>query len=181
MKHRITAVAILAASFALPWSGMAFADELNQQTIATFSAPFEIPGKVLPAGQYIFKLAMPNTSLNIVQIVDAKTNHVEATLLTVPDQRFDLTDKTIMMFAERSGNSPEALKEWFYPGRQTGDEFVYPHDRAVQLARANHEAVLSTQSDSSKGDGSTIKTSQVKAITPDGDEVEPAQVTAGSN
>jgi hypothetical protein len=180
MKQHILGVVILATSISLPWAGVALADDLNQETTATFSGPVEIPGKVLPAGQYIFKLALPYSSLNVVEILNAKTNQVEATVLTVPEQRSTVTGKTVMMFTERPANSPEALKSWFYPGRHTGDEFVYPHDRAVQLARANHEAVLSTRSDMSKGDAPTMKKSQVKAVTPNGDEVETSQVTASS-
>ena len=36
------------------------ADEYDKKTILTFSGPFQIPGKTLPAGSYVFKLADTN-------------------------------------------------------------------------------------------------------------------------
>ena len=50
--------------FAVSVLGLAFAstatvraDDYNKKTRLTFSQPVEIPGKVLPAGTYIFRLA----------------------------------------------------------------------------------------------------------------------------
>ncbi|HTA68434.1 MAG TPA: hypothetical protein VK776_09155 [Bryobacteraceae bacterium] len=46
----------------------ATADEWDQKTVFTFSGPVEIPGQVLPAGTYVFKLADSPSNRNIVQI-----------------------------------------------------------------------------------------------------------------
>jgi len=35
-------------------------------------------------------------------------------------------DKAILQFEERPSGQPEALKSWFYPGYNSGVEFVYP-------------------------------------------------------
>jgi hypothetical protein len=35
-------------------------------------------------------------------------------------------DKAILQLEERPSGQPEALKAWFYPGDNTGIEFVYP-------------------------------------------------------
>jgi hypothetical protein len=43
----------------------AMADESNQATQATFSAPFEVPGKVLPAGTYWFTLMNDDSDRNL--------------------------------------------------------------------------------------------------------------------
>jgi hypothetical protein len=40
-----------------------------------------------------------------------------------------------MKFSERPGDSPDALRAWFYPGDSFGQEFVYPKVRAIQLAQ----------------------------------------------
>ena len=45
---------LLASSSVMP---SAKADEWNKKTVVTFSAPVEVPGKVLPEGTYVFKLA----------------------------------------------------------------------------------------------------------------------------
>src|SRR5580698_5002741 len=117
------------------------ADEWNQKTVVTFSGPVEVPGQVLQAGTYVFKLANSNSSRNIVQIFNEQENHVYATFLAIPDYRMRASDTTIIHFAERPAGSPEAIKGWFYTGRTHGHEFVNPKNEAVALAKANHMAV----------------------------------------
>ena len=46
----------------------ATADLWDQRTIFTFSGPVEIPGQVLDAGTYVFKLADSSSDRNIVQV-----------------------------------------------------------------------------------------------------------------
>jgi hypothetical protein len=46
--------------------------------------------------------------------------------LTIPDYISNIPDKPIVRFDERTAGSPEAIHSWFYPGDNTGWEFVYP-------------------------------------------------------
>ena len=50
----------------------AHADESNQATAVTFNQPVQIPGQLLPAGTYVFKLANRDTDQSVVQIFNAK-------------------------------------------------------------------------------------------------------------
>lgn len=43
----------------------ALADEWDQKTIVNFNGPVEVPGRVLPAGTYVFKLADSSSDRNI--------------------------------------------------------------------------------------------------------------------
>jgi hypothetical protein len=117
------------------------ASEWNQRTVFTFSGPVEIPGQVLPAGTYVFKLADSPSNRHIVQVFNKEENHVFGTFLAIPDYRLHPSDQTIVKFAERPAGSPEAIKGWFYPGRNYGHEFVYPKSEAVVLAQTNHTPV----------------------------------------
>lgn len=159
------------------------ADEYNKLTKMTFSGPVEVPGKVLPAGTYIFKLLGSQSNRNIVEIYNADQTQLEDLILAVPDQRLRPTGKTVVQFSERTAGSPEALKAWFYPGSVYGEEFVYPHDRAVQLAKANNEPVYSTRDDLTQyksehlksdqdPDAVKIRNSQVKEVQPNGQEAD---------
>jgi hypothetical protein len=51
--------------------------------------------------------------------------HVIATILAVAAYRLEPTDQTAIIFDERAAGSPEAIREWFYPGNTMGVEFVY--------------------------------------------------------
>ncbi len=105
----------------------ASANDWNQKTVVTFNVPVEIPGKALPAGTYIFVLADSQADRHIVQIWNADQTHLLATLMAIPDYRFNPPSKTIMQFDERPSNTPMALADWFYPGDNIGQEFVYPN------------------------------------------------------
>jgi hypothetical protein len=102
------------------------ADKLDERTFFTFSSPVEMPGTVLPAGTYMFKVVDTRDARDLVQVSDESGTKVYGTFQTVTDQRANPTAKTVITFDERSSNSPEAVKEWFYPGNNFGHQFVYP-------------------------------------------------------
>jgi hypothetical protein len=102
------------------------ADTWNKKTIVTFSDSVEIPGQVLPAGTYVFKLADSVSDRHIVQIWTEDQSQLIATILAVPDYRLDPPRKSAFEFDERPGDSPMALRSWFYPGDNIGQQFVYP-------------------------------------------------------
>jgi hypothetical protein len=101
------------------------ADEFDKKTIMTVNEPIQVPGKVLPAGTYVFKLLGSNDR-TLVAIYDADEMHLITTVQGIPDVRTETPDKAILQLEERSSGQPEALKAWFYPGDNGGVEFVYP-------------------------------------------------------
>ncbi len=119
------------------------ADEWDQRTIVTFSGPVEIPGQVLPAGTYVFKVADSQSDRNIVEVFNKRESHLYGIFLAIPDYHLRPSGKTIISFEERAAGAPEAVKAWFYPGDNYGHEFVYPKVRAAQLAQANQQPVPS--------------------------------------
>jgi hypothetical protein len=171
----------------------AMGDDWNRKTKITFSGPVEIPGVhlagwgVLPAGTYTFKILESLTDRHIVQILDERETTVYATILAIPNYRLRSTDKTVITFRERPAGQPEALRAWFYPGRQWGEEFVYPKSKAVELAKATNTPVLFTPAELPLEVNEPIKTADapvilelkrtpVMAITPRGEEVQLAEV-----
>jgi hypothetical protein len=134
---------LLAGLGALALVPGASADAWDQKTVVTFSGPVEIPGQILPAGTYVFKLGNPNSQRNIVQVFSKAEDRVFGTFLAIPDYRLRASEKTIITFDERPAGSPEAIKAWFYPGKNHGHEFVYPKTKALALAKANDTPVPS--------------------------------------
>ena len=80
------------------------------------------------------------------------------------------TGDTVMKFSERPGDAPDALRAWFYPGDNFGQEFVYPKVRAIQLAQTTKYVVPAVAVDTL--DENAIKTAPIVAVTPDQKEVE---------
>jgi hypothetical protein len=133
------ALAILLAG-AVWLAPAAKADEWNKETVLTFSAPVEIPGQVLPAGTYVFKLANSESGRNVVEIFSEDQKHLFATIMAIPDYRSEPTDQTVVTFEERTAGSPEALRTWFYPGETSGLEFIYPKPETQPTATARESA-----------------------------------------
>src|SRR5947209_6733125 len=101
---------LLAAYFPL-----AHADEWDKTTKITFSEPVHVPGKVLPAGTYIFKLLDSQSNRHVVQIFNEDHTQLITTVLAIPNERLQPAGKTIIHYDERPTGQPIALAAWFYP------------------------------------------------------------------
>jgi hypothetical protein len=182
-------IALLSAIF-LP---VAKADDWNKRTEITFSGPVEIPGVhlpgwgVLPAGTYVFKMLDSQSDRHIVQIFSKDELTVYATILAIPNYRLRATDKTVITFRERPAGQPEALRAWFYPGRTSGEEFVYAKAKAMELAKDTNTPVLFTAVEIPVEIAEPIKSADapvvvelkrapIMAIKPTGEEVQLAEV-----
>jgi len=153
MKIHTTYIIIgLIIAFAAFFEVAAHADEFNQSTTLTFSQPVQIPGQLLPAGTYLFKLANSDSDRDMVQIFSSDQTHLYATFQTIPTERQIPTDDTSITFAEQSGGEPEVLLKWFYPGSLTGHEFVYSKQREKELAQDRQQTVVANQRPTSNAD-----------------------------
>lgn len=169
------------------------ADAWDRKTVITFSGPVEIPGVhlpgwgVLPAGTYVFKILDSQSDRHIVQIFNKEETTVYATILAIPNYRLKVTDRTVITFRERPAGQPEALRAWFYPGRNWGEEFVYPKAKAMELAKLTNTPVLFTPVEIPLEVAEPIKSAEapvvaelkrapIMAVTPAGEEVQLAQV-----
>jgi hypothetical protein len=124
---KIMMLSLCAALLCVALSPPVSADVYNKRTIVTLKAPLEIPRHILLPGRYVFKLAESPSNRHIVQIWTGDETQLIATTLTIPIYRDEVADKTIFRFDERPGNSPEAIRAWFYPGELCGEEFLYAH------------------------------------------------------
>jgi hypothetical protein len=160
---RVLRVLCCAAAIAAFVTPSARADEWNKQTYLTFSAPVQVPGATLPAGTYTFKLADLQGNRHVVQIFDKDGTKLYTTILAIPDERLEPTDKPLVMFTETPAGTPAAVKAWFYPGDRIGNEFVYPRREAMTIAKTTHQPVLSRADESSD-----MKTGEVARIDESG-------------
>ena len=120
----------------------ALADQWNKKTIVTLNQPMEVPGNMtLNAGKYVFKLLDSAANRHIVQIWNEDETKLFTTILAIPNYRLKPTGETVINFHERPGTQPQALRAWFFPGDNFGQEFAYPKTRALQLAEASNAIV----------------------------------------
>jgi hypothetical protein len=127
---------LVAACFVLISGFCAFhvsADDWNKATIITTNVPIEVPGRILPAGRYMFKL-MDSVDRHVVQIMSDDQTKLYQTVLSIPDYRQQATDNAAITFYERPQGSVSQVHEWFYAGERSGVEFIYPKQRGALLA-----------------------------------------------
>ena len=172
------------------FSPSAKADDHDKKTTITFSGPVEIPPvyitgmRILPAGTYVFKLVESSSNRHIVQIFNKDQTKIYATVLAIPNYRLVVKDKTVITFNEGVKDRPEAIRAWFYPGANWGEEFVYPKAKAVELAKVTKAPVLALEAEVpvevAKPEEPTIvvalQQAPVIAVAPTGERVELAQV-----
>jgi hypothetical protein len=103
------------------------ADEWNKLTYVTFSQAVAIPGQLLPAGTYTFRLA-DSSDRHVVQILNRSGSQLIATIMAIPDYRLTPTNDAVITFknqGDRPARTPPAIAHWYYPGDIDGPEFIY--------------------------------------------------------
>src|SRR5579862_7822093 len=117
------------------------ADEFEKKTTVTVNEPLQLPHTVLQPGKYVFRL-MDSPDRHILLIYTGDGSHYLTRELAVPNLRLRPTGKTVFQFWETPAGQPKALRAWFYPGDNFGQEFVYPKTKSIEIAQIVHAPVL---------------------------------------
>jgi hypothetical protein len=144
-KTRIvfSSLALLAAAgFTTP----ARADQWDKKTIMTINEAVQVPHKVLEPGTYVFKLADSQSDRHIVQIFTQDEKHIVTTILAIPNYRLKPKGKTEFDFWETPAGQPRAMRAWFYPGDNFGQEFAYSAAMSTQISANNSNVTVPTES-----------------------------------
>lgn len=146
----------------------AMADEWNKRTILTVNEAIQVPNATLQPGKYVMRLLDSPSNRHIVQIFDENEQHLITTVLAIPNYRLQPTGKTTFGFWETPAGQPKALRSWFYPGDNFGQEFAYPKNQAMQIASAVNQPVPTTYAQSE----SDLTTARVGTVDQQGTERE---------
>ena len=176
-KKAALAVGCLALALVVLAPPLTRGDEWNLATKFDVNHSFEVPGMVLqPNTKYVIRLLDSVSNRNVVQIYNEDQTNMLTMFMAISDERFEALDKTQFTFIEMQPQHPLPIKEWFYPGRLRGLEFVYPKDQAMKIAQHARESVLASDSN----DLSNLASIKIEAIEPRGDRapvVSSAKVT----
>jgi hypothetical protein len=139
---RMTAVILFASIVSL--APALKADQWDKKTVMTIGEPIQLPNVVLQPGTYVLKLLNSLSDRHIVQVFDKDDTHLITTILAIPNYRLQPTGKTQFRFWEAPVGQPRALRAWFYPGDNFGQEFAYPKGISTVLASTTKESVPTT-------------------------------------
>lgn len=121
---------VLAAGFLGP---AANANAGNKEVLFTVNHAVEIPGRVLAPGRY--EMRLQQTGSPIAGVWSANGTHFYGYFDTDPVYRFHTAARTKIVLSKVGPHNPERLNEWFYPGEHTGNQFVYPSSRNIEMAK----------------------------------------------
>jgi hypothetical protein len=170
---------VVALSLSAP---AAIAQLWDHKTVVTVTKSFEVPGAILPAGVYVFRIVDIAANRTVFRILSEDEMVVYATVMGISDFRMKPAGETDVTFYEARPGDPAPLQTWFYSGYQYGLEFVYPHRRAVDIARTSGEHVIAEKAEPevvrAKPEPTVeeLFTEPLVAVEPSGEEVEIAAV-----
>ncbi|HEY3739368.1 MAG TPA: hypothetical protein VGL53_05970 [Bryobacteraceae bacterium] len=111
------------------------ADQWDKKTVLTIHEPIQVRETVLEPGTYVFKLLNSASDRHVVQIFNADQTHIINTILAIPNYRLEPTGNSRFGFYETPPGYAKALRSWYYPGDNFGQEFPYPkHLTAIETA-----------------------------------------------
>src|SRR5438045_1944819 len=162
----LSGVALLGASLA----PSLHADDWNKKTVLTVKETIQLPHTVLQPGTYVFKLADSLSDRHIVQIFNADETRIIATILAIPNYRLKPTDKSVFGFWETPAGNPRAMRAWFYPGDNFGQEFAYPKMESVEIAKIARTPVPTVLLAPDVADIAVLKTAPIVVVTEKGED-----------
>jgi hypothetical protein len=166
MSLKAFAATLGLASLALTPAAMA--DQWNKKTYITINESIQVPGKVLAPGKYVMKLADSQSNRHIVQIYNEREDQLQTTVLAIPNYRLRPTGKTEFQWWETPAGQPKAIRAWFYPGDNFGQEFAYPKTEAVAIAKTTKDNVPTTYAENE----ADLATARVGTVDRAGTEME---------
>jgi hypothetical protein len=156
------------------------ADQWNKKTIMRVNETIEMPScctpdhtATLPPGTYVMVLVDSLSDRHIVRVFDESETHVITTILAIPNYRLEVTGKTVFQYWEVPAGQPKALRAWFYPGDNFGQEFAYHKRTAVQIAAYVKAPVPAIEVDTTAAD--ELKTAPLVTVDETGKTSELAQ------
>jgi hypothetical protein len=115
------------------------ADGWDRLTYFTFSSPVQLPGVTLNPGTYEFRLVNPESGGSVMRVASQDGSNVSKLFFMIRgDQLDNAPNDPFVVLRETAAGQPPALKGWFYPGQETGFDFVYSHRQAIALNGGIH-------------------------------------------
>lgn len=145
-KQSIISFVLAAVLLAMFMPVTAKADSWDKKTVVTFDQDVQIPGQVLPAGTYVFKLFSSSSDRFIVQVWTEHESELLATLITVGDANRNSSDNSyfVLDMTDTDEGYPPVLSSWFFAGSDEGRDFIYS---GYSTARLVNDATTPTQPD----------------------------------
>lgn len=161
------------------------ADQWDKKTVITINEPVQMPSccnadhvVVLQPGTYVLALVDSLSDRHIVRVFAQDEKTVITTILAIPNYRLQPTGTSTFQFWETPAGQPRAMRAWFYPGDNFGQEFAYHKTKSVEIARVAKAPVPTVVVETE----AELKTAPVVVVDEKGEEAPlPAQTVAATS
>ena len=127
-NHKLVSALCGAAVLAIMLAPGAGAVDASKTTYLTFSRPVALPGVSLGAGTYIFEIANPDTSANVVRVMSRDRSIAYFMGFTRPVERpHGMKREQSVSLGEAAAGVAPPITAWWPQFESTGRQFVYPH------------------------------------------------------
>jgi hypothetical protein len=108
-------------------TGAVVTADANKTAYLTFSKPVGLPGVALGSGTYIFEIANPDTSANVVRVLsrDRSISYFMGLTRPVDRPKSMKSDQGVSLGESAAGIAP-SITAWWPLNESTGREFIYP-------------------------------------------------------
>jgi hypothetical protein len=158
MRKAILLLLLATFLFAVILPRVAAADDWDKKTIVTFNQDVAIPGQVLPAGTYVFKLLRSGSDRFVVQIWTAHEEQLLASLITAGDSYPNPSGDAYFVL-DMSGTDegyPPAVASWFFAGDNEGRDFIYSGYSTSRLVSDENTSLVVTGAANSSATSSQV-------------------------
>jgi hypothetical protein len=154
------------------------ADPWDKKTYLTVDKTIQVQDRVLPAGTYVLKLLDSPADRHVVQIFSQDERHIIDTVLAMPNYRLRPTGHSRFLFYETPPGAAPALRAWFYPGDNFGQEFRYPkHLAMMQTVQQTEQTRIEKQAEETRVTETQSQAPQEEAVAPPPAPVQEETVT----
>jgi LPXTG-motif cell wall-anchored protein len=124
---------LVASTIGLVAIPAAKADDYDKMTKITVNEPVRLPTMTLQPGNYSLRLLEATGNRHVVEVRDENGKGL-GLILALPNYRLVPKDRTVISYWETPPGQPRAMRAWFFPGDNFGQEFIYPKEQASQIA-----------------------------------------------
>lgn len=168
MKKLMTCLALgtFATFLGVVSAPVANAQSDRENSTFTLTESVDVGSFTLPPGTYLIKVVLLDSNRNMIQVTDVDQTKVFATVLATPHPILagEMSPSTRYIYYNTAPGQPKALRTWFPRDSSSGQDIVYPKQRAMQLAAVVKEPVVFVPDDVKETE---YKTAPLTVVTPD--------------
>jgi hypothetical protein len=125
-------------------SAPAYAQTDREISTFTVAEPVEVGAFTLPPGTYLIKVVQLQDNRNLIQFSNVEQTKMFASVLAMPHPILseDVVPSSRLVYYATPEGQPKALRTWFASDSSSGQDFVYPKRRAMELAAAAKVPVI---------------------------------------